>query len=292
MDNYYPEVDSLKSYLDIVDQYTKERLTPEYFQQIQRIGEKSKFPENDITKKTKNKWFRGQPKDLPLLPKIYRPGREYNEIEMMLDYRRKAAILGQVPTWNDYPSWLFLMQHHGLPTRLLDWTESSAVALYFAVEKWREYQNDNFQPVVWIMNPNVLNWVGLGSSIIPGTAEDEAVFSDGTIDNEIAKKNLNAAFKINYDAHKYPIAILSRNVHIRMQVQHSCFTVHGSDKRSYDDIYAGSDLINKGILTKISILPEKASIILDELREIGISRSSLFPDLEGVSYDLSEKYTI
>lgn len=213
---------------------------------------------------------------------------------MMFECRRKASTLNVPFAETEYPSWLFLMQHHGLPTRLLDWTESSAAALFFAVENWREYKHSNcagrFHPVVWVLNPHSLNWVGLGGTIIPGTAEDEAVRSHGKKDTEWSRKNLIAAFTDEIEPHKNPIAFQCKNIHVRMQVQRSRFTAHGSDKRSINDIFTGTDLIDSGVFTCINVDPDKSNIIADELRELGISHSTLFPDLEGVAKDLAENF--
>lgn len=73
-------------------------------------------------------------------------------------FKREAYLyIGQPPGDNDIMQWLSLMQHHGAPTRLLDWTYSFFIAVFFAVEQVVFNKQGHGECAVWAVDRE---WLG------------------------------------------------------------------------------------------------------------------------------------
>jgi hypothetical protein len=253
-------------------------------------------------------WFRGEPRDVlkPLLPRLFRveDGRRHDELKLLQHFRMKAPSLGlpYVPQRGYVDQWLFLAQHVGLPTRLLDWTEGLMIALHFAL------YTHQAGAIIWMLNPNELNkltvpdseegetaltWFSLRN--IPLKKEDLAIIQNmikkkgvgkmPDIAENIGSININMAWTKQGKGTTYPVAIHPTNIHPRMSSQISRFTIHG--ERENEMCNMG---LSKKILRRFQIADEAIPDMKRGLRIMGITHSSLFPELDGLSEELASIY--
>lgn len=225
-------------------------------------------------------WYRGVSKsNYPLVPGIYRDDTwDYDEVsanDLLYDFSRQAqAYLS--PSHNKLTKWewLHLMQHHGLPTRLLDWTEGALLGLFFALRNLPEI----LTPSVWVLDPFWLNEESTGSDVIFDTHE---LGQDGA--DQTAKPYIDD----HLDLPLYPIATRVPYFNPRISAQRSCFSVHGKKKNGMELVFRKSASPR---LAQLRIRNQSAESIREEIVRAGITESTLFPDLEGLARELKDRY--
>jgi hypothetical protein len=184
-----------------------------------------------------------------------------SETSLVNRFRQNASYLvdKHAPS-NDF-EWLFMMQHYGVPTRLLDWTENPLISLYFAVSSLSKKN-----AAIWLLSPHKLNQNSNEKErYIPAFEEKDYLGSYTT-------KNYDKGT----DRGILPIAAIATRNNPRIQAQMGVFTISHREKTPIDEIG------DKKHIRKYVIPKEFKAQIKNELKLLGLSKFSVFPELASI----------
>ncbi len=195
--------------------------------------------------------FRGQPIDEPLLPKVARrnPKTDTTDIERKLikEFRRRLARERDIAAMDAWDI-LVYAQHHGLSTRLLDWTTNPLFALWFACSDYKSL-SDGY---IYMLS-----------------AKEEALL-DTSIEKDPLKVKRTYVFKPNIN-------------NSRIKAQSGWFTVHrySREAKQFVDLAANTSI--EGEILMKGIPQGKKLDILRTLDKLGVNQESVYPGPEGTA---------
>ena len=132
-------------------------------------------------------------------PELYRTRPYPNENQLLQNFRAMApSFAARTPMRKDTDQWLCLAQHVGLPTRLLDWTESALFAAHCALKEP--------QPVVWMLDPVELNALS-ASNPEAGIAELPLPWHQSRSPSVVNIGNINIRGAWEHDAVGVPLPV-------------------------------------------------------------------------------------
>jgi len=198
---------------------------------------------------------------------------EFHLLRNFKKYSHQPDISGMTD-WD----WLALAQHHGLPTRLLDWTYSPYVALHFATAELDSFQHDG---IIWALNYEALK------DFLPGNLKKELVkVGSNSFTTEMLNKVYHNILELSQEESEFVVAFESPSLDARIVNQFAIFTFMSHATSLLNDW-----LIDKPELYFRILIPAAMKWeIRDKLDQVNINERVLFPGFDGLSKWLKRHY--
>lgn len=227
-------------------------------------------------------FFRGESRDTySLIPKIGRLTKpnitKSGKLSLSLKFGSEAVgerkILSRfkqmaMPHLTVVPAddwqWLALAQHHGLPTRLLDWTSNPLAALYFSVGS--RYSEGDFQ------RDRALDPSHTGNAVLYRIETRHGLLEDA--------EKLSDPFEIDEALFASPVMTQ------RIQAQRGYFSIQKEVHTPFPDLFLR---YRKRHIHRFVIPFEHRERIRSELNRLGVDHFHMFPDLDGLCRKLQDE---
>jgi FRG domain-containing protein len=201
--------------------------------------------------------------------------------------RRIHHYVDDPPDREDDLEWLALMQHHGAPTRLQDWTKSPYVALFFALEQPGDSVTD---PALWAID---LDWCKQQAfaKVRAKRASDLRMLDKNGMGKPGIFKTIFLRQQGSGITMVAPLQPFRMNQ--RLVIQQGLFLVPGNPEVSFEQnlLAYGSAQFQKHV-HKITIPHAQRLEILGALNKMNINRASLFPGIDGFAQSLGTNIQI
>ncbi|MEH7464492.1 FRG domain-containing protein [Bacillus thuringiensis] len=237
-------------------------------------------------------WFRGHGSETYELDSgIFRLRKNKKRLRLGEYLARENALYNhfksQSATFGNFSYWdlLFQMQHYGLKTRLLDWTDAFGTALYFAFNGWNYNEEEN--ACIWLLDPVALN-SKFQSGDIFGVDYFEEYYKDDSIQAIYRKFSEDPNKGITNNS----FAMYPSKINNRLLLQNGFFTVQSNALLNLEEEAEQVCLEQKAtILKKITLTPKLVECVYEYLTINNINHFTVFNDIEGLAYSLNKEFT-